>query len=479
MKQFYDNQDDEMRSRLSGHEFNAVPGSWDKMEQKLDKLEVPSMSKSMVPWLSLGTMLVGVTALMFYYRLQMPFGKTEPILVEENKDLKGEKIADRLNNLSASSTLRIESTPKNNTVENTISEQKSKDKLTKGNDVKNRIIEPAIISQSIKSDKQLISNLPQKLDPLAMQRGANIISDDDSFGEKQSDKHFNDVEDVVTTDLLTVDHSANILPIISIVKIENKAFLSLDKLADTPLLVLKTPHSIAVKKLKFGISAGLNTKIYADNDYSIAPAAGIFVRRYFNNKIALQGDLQYKMLIKKKQNQAEEASLMNMQMDVDPSVEILMHNKTAEVHNIKEMHMIELPISFVYRLHKKHNISLGINTACLFGVKTAVREIDNLSEKELGFSSIDLGALAAYEFKLNKNLAISVSYNVGFLNLARNAKARQQEMIASNPSYRLDRTESDEACLMPVQLNDQEQIFFEAPSNLYNTDAKVMLRYSF
>ena len=90
-----------------------------------------------------------------------------------------------------------------------------------------------------------------------------------------------------------------------------------------------------------------------------------------------------------------------------------------------------------------------------------------------------MGALATYEFNLNKNISLAVTYNVGFLNLARNVSNRQQEMIDANPAYRMNNNETDEACLMPVQLNNQEQVFFEAPTHLYNNDAKVMLRYSF
>jgi hypothetical protein len=478
MKQFYDNQDDDMRSRMSDHEFDMVPGAWDKMEHKLNKLELPSMSKNLVPWLSLSAMMLGVSGLMFYYWYQMPYGKNDIILQKENIELKGAELAEKKIVSSESNTVKLESVAKAGTAVNTNSGKLPENDLTKNRDVKNRIIDPAIISQSIKSDRPIIASLPQKLDPLAMQYNENIFSENNYPVEKKTDNNFTAVEDVETAYLTNVEHLENIQNI-SVLKIENKATLPLAKRVDTPLLVLKTPHSIPVKKLKIGLAAGLNTKIYTDNDYSIAPAAGIFVRRYFNARYAIQGELQYKMLLKKKQNQAEEASLMNMQMDVDPSVEILMQNRTAEVHRIKEMHMIELPVSFVYRLHKKHNISLGINTAYLFGVKSSKSEINNLSEKELGFSSIDLGALAGYEFNLNKNISIAVSYNVGFLNLARNVSKRQQEMMHSNPTYRMNNSSTEEACLMPIQLNDQEQVFFEAPNNLYNNDAKLMLRYSF
>jgi hypothetical protein len=168
-----------------------------------------------------------------------------------------------------------------------------------------------------------------------------------------------------------------------------------------------------------------------------------------------------------------------MQMDIDPGSNILMENRTAQIYGIKELRMLELPLSFVYQLHKKHCLSLGFNTALLVGINTPKSNINNLPKSKLGFSSLDIGALAAYEFKLNKNLAISVSYNVGFLNLARNVGSRQQEMIDANPAYRINNNGTDEACLMPVQLNNQEQVFFEAPTHLYNNDAKVMLRYSF
>jgi hypothetical protein len=158
----------------------------------------------------------------------------------------------------------------------------------------------------------------------------------------------------------------------------------------------------------------------------------------------------------------------------------MFQDRAAKVYNISEMHLLELPISFMYRLHKRHNVSLGLNVAYLYAVKTKNQEINSRSNEELGFSSVDLGAIAGYEFAINDNFALSVSYNVGFLNLARNTQIRQFALVDSETSYRLqNQHENEDGCLMPIHIDENEQIFFRAPNNLYNTDLKILLRYMF
>jgi hypothetical protein len=475
MKHFYDNQDDDMRSKLNGHEFDMPNGAWENMENKLNRLEVPNMSKSLAPWLSLGAMCIGIAGLLYYYQLQMPYGKLEEIVQTE------EQHTDHKENVTSESPKDVNSDKNEKTYASDIIVEEASPVNSNGSSkaAQNRIIEPAIHTQSIKSERLNLSELPEKLEPITFRPVNEYHSNGNFFVDKSEHKSVSGTEIYVGRSPETDVKFAEKPQMFNVLMLENKPVLPLHKMIDTPLLVLKTPHFLPVKRTKFGLSAGINSKIFADNDLSIAPAAGIFVRRNLNSRYALQADLQYKMLLKNRHNKSEGADLMTLQMDVDPSEEILMHNTTAEVYNIKTVHMLELPLSFVYRLHKKHNVSLGINTACLFGVKTANEDINNLSERELGFSSIDLGAIAGYEFNLNKNISLAVTYNVGFLNLARNVSSRQQEMMDANPAYRMNNNETDEACLMPVQLNNQEQVFFEAPTHLYNNDAKIMVRYSF
>lgn len=478
MKHFYDNQDDDMRSKLNGHEFDMPNGAWENMENKLNRLEVPNMSKSLAPWLSLGAMCIGIAGLLYYYQLQMPYGKMEKIVqkTEHAIDHKGNGKLESPEELASVNSDNNEKTYASDII---VEETSLVNSNGGSKAAQNRIIEPAIHTQSIKSERLNLSELPEKLEPIAFRPVDEYHSKGNFFVDKSEHKSVSGTEIYVERSLENDVKFAEKPQMFNVLILENKSVLPLNKMIDTPLLVLKTPHFVPVKRTKFGLSAGINAKIFADNDLSIAPAAGIFVRRNLNSRFALGADLQYKMLLKNRHNKPEGADLMTLQMDVDPSEEILMHNKTAEVYSLKAVHMLELPLSFVYRLHKKHNVSLGINTAFIFGVKTANADINNLSEKELGFSSLDLGALATYEFNLNKNISLAVTYNVGFLNLARNVSSRQQEMMDANPAYRMNNNETDEACLMPVQLNNQEQVFFEAPTHLYNNDAKVMLRYSF
>ena len=249
MKQFYDNQDDDMRSRMSDHEFDMVPGAWDKMEHKLNKLEVPSMSKNLVPWLSLGAMMLGVSGLMFYYWYQMPYGKNDLVLEKENIELKGAELAEKKIVSSESNTVKLESEAKAGTAVNTISGKLPENDLTKNRDVKNRIIDPAIISQSIKSDRPIIASLPQKLDPLAMQHNENIFSENNYPIENKPDNNFTAVEDVETSYLTNVEQLENIQNL-SVLKIDNKPTLLLAKMVDTPLLVVKTPpYRFSIKSI--------------------------------------------------------------------------------------------------------------------------------------------------------------------------------------------------------------------------------------
>jgi hypothetical protein len=481
MKHFYDNQDDDMRSKFNKHEFDIPNGAWENMEKKLDRLEVPSMTKNLAPWLSLGTMCIGIAALLYYYQLQMPFGKTAEIVKTEQSILKNKVLSESEFPINESKSADIVADKKDKVP--TSSENIKSNIAKSANGTKtsqSRIIEPANLSQSIKSERANLTTPPKKLEPTAFNTDNTYNSNNTFIADRNSSNVINSDNKAISDEQLpTVLKNVALAQNLSLLNIERKTIQSLKSNIDTPLLALKTPHPVPVKKMRFGIGAGVNTKVFADNDFSIAPAAGIFVRRNINSRYALQADLQYKMLTKNRLNKTEEASLMSMQLDVAPGAEILMQQRTAEVYSIKEMHMIELPLSFVYRLHKKHHVSLGINAACLFGVKTRNTAINNLSEKELGFSSLDLGAIAGYEFNLNKNISIAVSYNVGFLNLAKNVNARQQVMMDANPAYRMSNNETDEACLMPIQLNNQEQVFFEAPTHLYNKDAKILLRYSF
>ena len=464
-----------MRSKLNNHEFDLQPGAWDDMQKKLDKLEVPSSSRTLAPWLSLSAMIISVVAILYYYQNEMPYGKADKISETIKKTNEPKQITEQKSTIKKSNTSIVSA---DNSV-NSDTKNEEKTTLTRRSaSTHNRIIEAATFSQSIKADKPILTSLPQKFNPIPF--NSDVISNNSSkIIENRFDNNKSSFDNSINPENFELNtrsiNSADHL----IIALEGKKAAPLKTMVDTPILALKTPHSIPVKKIKFGVSVGVNTKIYADNNYSIAPTAGIFIRRAFNGKYAIQADLQYKMLLKNRQNDHEQQRVMPMQLDVDPSAEILMENKTAEIYGIKSIHMIELPISFVYRLHKRHNVALGINTAMLMGVKTENRNINNLPKAELGFSSIDLGVLAAYEFNISKNISLSVSYNVGFLNLAKNTKVRQLEMNESIPSYRINNSDTEEACLMPVHINNQEQIFFEAPTNLYNTDAKILLRYNF
>ena len=86
------------------------------------------------------------------------------------------------------------------------------------------------------------------------------------------------------------------------------------------------------------------------------------------------------------------------------------------------MHVLELPLSFLYQLHPKHQVAMGAKLAYVFGIQTSSAMIDNMPANDLGFSSLDLGALAAYEYSINEHFAVKLN------------DARSSEIILRQPA---------------------------------------------
>ena len=489
MNKFYDNQEENMSSKLSEHEFGMIPGAWEDMEKRLDKIAGPSVvSSNWSSWIIIGVILIVTTVGFVIYQSEMPFGKSEnilPIVEKEDKNnnfqLKGNQentnsnkaAQDPLNNVKSKAETEISNISSNNGSANppnvtVITQNNSSDynninrmpivsaekTLTKESETIKTVEEPGIVAKTKAGDLNGQHSENMIVHPVYTRRVEVVHTFSESY-VKWRNENLN--------------------------KVIQPSGLDRKPLIDTPIISIDNPYAVPQKSVKFGVSAGVNTKIYNSNRFSVAPVLGAFLRKKFAGRYAMQAELQYKMILNQSRSKEKTPEYINLQVDVDPTNEFMFQERAAKVYNISEMHLLELPISFIYRLHKRHNVSLGLNAAYLYAVKTKNQEINSRSNEELGFSSVDLGAIAGYEFAINDNFALSVSYNVGFLNLARNTQNRQLAMADNAASYQLTNNTQvkDEECLMPVQVDENEQIFFQAPNNLYNTDLKILLRYIF
>jgi hypothetical protein len=104
MNNLYDNNDENMRSKLNNHEFDLQPGAWDDMQKKLDKLEVPSSSRTLAPWLSLSAMIISVVAILYYYQNEMPYGKADKITETNKKTNEPKLITEQKSTIKKSNT---------------------------------------------------------------------------------------------------------------------------------------------------------------------------------------------------------------------------------------------------------------------------------------------------------------------------------------------------------------------------------------
>lgn len=498
----YNENDDNMRSKLTEHDFGMVPGAWEDMESRLNQVGTGSAvgSASWSAWFIIGAMVVATSIGILSYQWQLPakfelqpMAEAQEAAIEvlpqaaipteketEAPSLKPHQLAQA----AASSKPAEQPIAK---IDNTVAELQASNKASKANQpitaTSTAVDNADKTKEEVKAtdaQEQVPGVAPESNEPADGQRKTEVA-------EEQNNKivYRRRTEVIHRFSESTLKWKPTELPTILSTRIQHN---QQQILIDTPLIILENPFLTKKKDISYGVSAGLNSKIYGNGgNFSVAPVVGTFIRKSLDKQYAIQADLQYKLLLQ--QNQADlfatskQPEALSMHVDVDPSAATSFEERTAKVYSIKRMHMFELPVAMIYKVHPKHEVSVGFKASYLFGVETASEVINGYSLKALGFSSLDLGALAGYEVALNDHLSLGIFYNVGFMNLARNTSVRADELGSSQTtSYQLNAEEIQQALdkgdqMLPISVNDTEQIFLQTPRNLYNSDLRILLRY--
>lgn len=496
MKHFYEHQDDDMRSKLTEHEFGQLPGAWEDMEKRLNKFSSHSGAgnASWSAWFVIGAMLVATTVGILFYQWQSPFGKTNtPVLANENSSEESgiNKLTQTLKG-KANRAITQEIIPPVSTNTNNTNAHIAATTTTLANPVgtPTHELKPATLAKEPTSDGTKDSQLKEEEEHLEELPGIAPSPELDPNGQRPDNNnsyptYTRRTEVVRTFSESTLKWKNTALPTINATTASPRR----NTLIDTPLIILQTPFDVPQEVLQFGASAGVGTQIYGSTGkFSVAPVVGVFIRKKIDEKYAIQGELHYKMVLPQNFDSPfskGQVAEMEMTVDIDPSAEVNYQTRNARVYGIRSMHILELPVSFIYELNRRHSVSMGLKVSYLQGVQTANTVINNMSKEALGFSSLDLGALAGYEFAISNHFALGIFYNVGFLNLAKNTKetaAAYNDQFSG--SYIMDEDQQQTSLMnggriLPVQVDADEQIFFEAPRHLYNSDLKVLLRYIF
>ncbi len=494
MKHLYNEQDDNMRSKLTEHEFGMVPGAWEDMESRLNQVGTGSAvgSASWSAWFIIGAMVVATSIGILSYQWQLP-AKFEPqpmaeATVPSTKELPP-AATEVQPTVSATNSHELGTTAANQSaVINNEPVPSSNLQATGNSSNSSSAIPPAATTNELPS-------LPEAIETQEQVPGSAPASEESTDGQRPMADNQQEDKNTYTRRTEVVHYFSEStrkwrtgeLPSIMTDHIPQRRQTTL---IDTPLIILENPFLTQTKDISYGISAGLNSKIYGAADrFSVAPVIGVFIRKGFDKQYAVQAELQYKLLLQQSKNDLlslnNQPDYMSLQVDTDPGAASAYEERTARVYTIQRMHMFELPVSMIYKIHPRHEVSVGFKASYLFGVETASEIINGHSLTSLGFSSLDLGALAGYEFLLNDHLSLGLFYNVGFMNLARNTSVRANELSSmSNTSYQLSAAEMQQALdqgdqMLPVSVNEEEQIFLQAPRNLYNSDLRILLRYFF
>ncbi len=480
MKEFYDNHDKNLGSKITEHEFDIIPGAWDDMEKKLDSINKHYLISNLYGTWAIIALLFTITAVcIYYYQSSMPFGKLYSNILNKNPELTKTKSPDKYNDIKTSER---ENNPSEIVKSNFDNYGTSKSNVSK-TEFPNNPPNTQTIREESNKNKLKLNPKSENLVNENFEKIIKKVEISPLIPEEKPSNSKTQNSQVYTKRKTAVFHTFSesfVRDLIEAKKVSSGKGLIEKNVIDTPIIVLENPYLSPKKNTKFGISAGINTKINKDGKFSIAPTLGLLIRKKIESCFAVQAELQYKTHLKSvNKNRPGHRDLL-IQIDVDPSDEVNMVDRSAKVYEIKRMQLLELPISFIYTLNKKHNFTMGINAAYLFSVKSNNIYINKMKLKQLGFNSFDLGALAGYEYNFNENISLGLFCNLGFLNLARNSKNSQQSLQESNSSYQVLENETNgDNRLIPIEINSNEQILFENPGMIYNTDLKLLMRYLF
>lgn len=462
MNDFYENNEDEIRSKLNNHQFEMKPGAWEDMEKRLNtvsRLNQNTISTVWGSWVFSGLLIATAltSTLLYFYH---------------NHSEKKEIIASNKNNSEnytkekSQSIISPTSTQNNN---------QNNQEANAGLSISD-IIPPV----STNNNSEKANNNPNQNNIIALQtkkiEEPSIINTSKSssifFPEEQSRIFKRKIE-------TTYAYSSSMLQKLN--QLDSKKINKINLIQDKPdsSIVFIDNRKNKKNKLRFGLEAGTAVNI-ANSKIAAAPVAGVFVRKELNRRQAIQADLQYKILLLSAPPGQNEIPVELTSYGTNNST---YERKNAKIQKLSQIHLIELPLSFIHKLNNKHSVSMGVTAAYLCAAGGNYHNSEQHPNSKVVFNKLDLGALTGYTYKISNNLEFTIYCQVGLLNLINNSAIHkitmdQEGEQISIPQEELDKMPEGEV-LIPLEMNEDNPGFFQTPEKFYNTDLRMILRYLF
>lgn len=225
--------------------------------------------------------------------------------------------------------------------------------------------------------------------------------------------------------------------------------------------------------LKASIFGGASAKVYGSTkDFSVMPFAGASASYRIAKHHGIQAGVQYKSMGNLNQNS-------NLQQEPGATGN---YSNTAA---IKRIDLLEIPLVYQFHPHPKYNIQTGVKGAWLMNTETTNVELNNLSNAEMGISDFDFSLLLGMEYCFNDHWAVGVQYSLGLVNLTKGASDMHDEEIqatrdaGNDPQYNIQSLDNNGELIVPVSTESTANQSMKVPDQLRNNDVQLLLKYTF
>ena len=154
----------------------------------------------------------------------------------------------------------------------------------------------------------------------------------------------------------------------------------------------------------------------------------------------------------------------------------------ANIHRLKRVNMVEMPILYQFQPHRRHGIQAGVKLAAVTHVETRKEtpfaqplSTSQIDKNDIGIEQFSLSATLGYEYKFNRNCALELQYSLGMVNMMYNA----QQKYKPYTSFWGQDAQAGNIMLLLADSPTEGATLVEAPERLFNSDLQLSLKYSF
>ncbi|MBL4650772.1 MAG: PorT family protein [Aureispira sp.] len=478
MTDFYKNNDNLLRDKLTQHEFAQTPNAWENMSALLDQHPVVAKRAAgywwSVPFVTAAA-LAGVIGLgMHFAPNQTQAMTTNGAITQQNPTESALPQAPKVSKQLTALAAPIQELKQ---LEQPLVEAKQ-----------NKIAATAIASKktTVKKKATTKQTLLTAGSSTTNQKNPAILS---VVNVSAPTNKTQEVENTsITTNLTSLTKNKKTLNTKRRVKTTRTEIIY--QYSTTPLRALQEKRRLMEKQktigtfgigdelnikkspLKVSIFGGASAKLYrSTKDFSVMPFAGVSASYRIAKHHGIRTGVQYKSMGNLTQNSS-------LQLDSGTGI----YSNTA---TIKRIDLLEIPLVYQFHPHPKYNIQTGVKGAWLMNTETTNPELNNLSNAEMGISDFDFSLLLGMEYCFNDHWAVGVQYSLGLINLTKGAADLHQEEVQAtmdaeiDPQYNIQSLDDNGELMVPVSTGNVQNQSLKVPNQLRNNDVQLLLKYTF